>query len=290
MNTSKLIQAEYTSELIPEPLQYAVLLPDGYKERSNMFPLLYFLHGGGGDSSLLVQEQLFFEKLWKNETLPPIVVVTPSVGDSQYMNYRDNSQKWEQLLTGPFLAFLRNTYNLQQDARGTLLFGISMGGLGALRMGFKYPEIFGGLAALEPGVMPSLVWKAEVQQRNLFWRSKEQEEAIYGSPIDKDYWYANNPVSIAVDNAAKIRTSKLAIYLDCGDEDTLLTYEGVEFLHRILWDHHISHEYHLVRGADHVGLFLKERSIEGLAFLGRLLTPPPVDPEVIAFRKQMRGI
>jgi hypothetical protein len=63
MNTSKLIQAEYTSELIPEPLQYAVLLPDSYKERSNMFPLLYFLHWGGGDSGLLVQKQSFFEEL-----------------------------------------------------------------------------------------------------------------------------------------------------------------------------------------------------------------------------------
>jgi len=28
--------------------------------------------------------------------------------------------------------------------------------MGALRMGFKYPEKFGGLAALEPGVDPAL--------------------------------------------------------------------------------------------------------------------------------------
>ena len=60
-----------------------------------------------------------------------------------------------------------------------------------------------------------------------------------------------------------------------------------EFLHRILWDHKIKHEYHLVRGADHVGRTIRPRAMEGLKFLARVLNPPPPDPEAEETRKRL---
>ena len=51
MADSTFIEAEYTSDLVPGPMAYAVLLPDGYQEEEERLPLLYFLHGGGGDST-----------------------------------------------------------------------------------------------------------------------------------------------------------------------------------------------------------------------------------------------
>ena len=62
-----------------------------------------------------------------------------------------------------------------------------------------------------------------------------------------------NPASIATDNAAAIRASGLKIFFDCGDNDYLNLHDGAEFLHRVLWDHGIQHEYRLVHGADHLG-------------------------------------
>ena len=103
-------------------------------------------------------------------------------------------------------------------------------------------------------------------------------EKVYGKPFDPSYWEANNPATIANDNAAKLRAAGLAIYLDVGDEDAFNLNEATEFLHRILTDRKIPHEYHLVRGADHVGLTVRPRSQEGLAFLGLYLKPPPPDP------------
>jgi hypothetical protein len=41
------------------------------------------------------------------------------------------------------------------------------------------------------------------------------------------------------------------------------------------------------RGADHVGLTLRPRTLEGLAFPGRVLNPPPPDPQAEALRKQL---
>ena len=84
-----------------------------------------------------------------------MVVATPSAGRSFYMDYKDGSQKWETFLVTEFLDHLRAKYKVTRERRGTLLFGISMGGMGALRMGFKYPEKFAGLAAMEPGIDPA---------------------------------------------------------------------------------------------------------------------------------------
>jgi len=85
---------------------------------------------------------------------------------------------------------------------------------------------------------------------------------------------ANNPANLAIANADAIRASGLAIYIEAGDEDLFDLHDGAEFLHRVLWDLDISHEYHLVRGADHVGPTLLPRMRRAYAWAGSVLTPP----------------
>ena len=85
---------------------------------------------------------------------------------------------------------------------------------------------------------------------------------------DSLHYKLNNPASIADDNAASIRDSNLLIYLDVGDRDCLNLHDGTEFLHRVLWDHAIEHEYHLIHGADHVGSSLSARMAAVCAWMG----------------------
>jgi S-formylglutathione hydrolase len=273
---SRLVTGEMATDLIPAPLKFTVLLPDGY-ESAPPLPLIYFLHGGNGDNGFLKGLRDVIDAAWAAHTLPKAVVVTPDCGRSFYMDYKDGSHKYETLLTGPFLEHLRKTYRLRRGTRGTYLFGISMGGMGALRMGLKYPDKFGGLAAMEPGVDPVLHWK-DILPRHRFWRAQDLMETIYGKPFDAAYWDANNPATIADANPAKIRASGLQIYLDVGDQDAFGLNEATEFMHQILWKHQIEHEYHLIHGADHLGRTLKPRSSEALQFLGRAIDPPPPDP------------
>jgi S-formylglutathione hydrolase len=287
MATTRLIEAELASGLVPGPVEYAVLLPAGYEENDEAYPLLFFLHGGRGDRSFLTRMRPAIEAVWAAGTLPPVVVVTPSVSRCEYMDYRDGSQKWERFLLTEFPEHLRQSYRLRTDRQGTLLFGISMGGMGGLRVGFKYPDLFGGVAALEPGIEPALAFR-DIQLRDRFWRSDKLFETIFGRPVDEAYWAANNPANIVLAGADRIRSSGLAIYLDCGDEDSFHLNEGTEFLHRILYDRKIPHEYHLVRGADHLGRTLGPRTREGLGFLGRVLSPPPPDPIVEGLRQNIR--
>jgi S-formylglutathione hydrolase len=289
VSASQIVDAKIETKLAPSPVEYAALLPDGYESAKDLLPLLLFLHGGGGDKSFLTRMRSVFDEMWKTGTLPPMVVVTPSAGRSFYMDYKDGSQKWETFIVTEFLDQLRAKYKVTRERRGTLLLGISMGGMGALRIGFKYPEKFAGLVAMEPGIDPVLKWK-DLQPRNKFWRGQELMETIFGKPFDEAYWEANNVATITVAKAEKLRESGLGIYIEVGDEDAFYLHEATEFLHRILWDHKIPHEYHLVRGADHVGRTIRPRAMEGLAFLARILNPPPPDPEAEATRKRLEPL
>lgn len=286
MTTSRLVEADFSSDLLPKPVEYSVLLPPDYDETKEPVPLLYFLHGGGGNRSFLAGIKPLFERLWNEGRLPQLVAVTPSAGRSFYMDYRDGSEKWESLLVGPFLSHVRKSYHARQDRESLFICGVSMGGMGALRLGFKYPELFAGLAALEPGIEPALAFK-DIHFEDRFWRSNELFETIFGKPVDEEHWASNNPANIVTRDAENIRSSKLGIYLECGDEDSFGLHQGTEFLHRILWDNGIPHEYHLVRGADHLGRTLGRRLREALQFIGRLISPPPPDPEVDNLHKMV---
>ena len=106
-----------------------------------------------------------------------------------------------------------------------------------------------------------------------------------------------NPANIAIERAAAIKASGLQIYLEVGDADMFHLDEGNEFLHRVLWDHGIDHEYRQVHGADHLGRTLPGRLRDGLRFLTlHVLEPPPRDTSyavgaaMVAGLKRVNGV
>jgi S-formylglutathione hydrolase len=280
----KLVTGTLATRLIPHPLTYTVLLPDGYDPSGSPLPLLLALHGGDGDRGFLAHQQPSIEKMWRAGTLPKMVVATPDAERSFYMDRKDGSQKWETVILFELVDHLRKEYRITPDRSGLFLYGISMGGMGALRMGFKHPERVGALVALEPGIDPALKW-TDVKPRNRFWRSDELMESVFGKPVDEAYWEANNPANLAIAKSAKIREAGLGIYVDAGDEDMFHLQEAAEYLHRILYDQKIPHEYHLVRGADHLGASLPPRIQDGLGFLARVMQPWKPTPLVTTTRK-----
>jgi S-formylglutathione hydrolase len=266
------IFGQIDSDWVPGPVEYALIAPDGFADMREL-PLVLNLHGGGGDRTRLLAQANLWQRLWSSDTIPPAVVVMPSVTPRGfYMNFKDGSERWEDFLTGPFLEHLHKTYPVTSNPKRVFVTGVSMGGMGALRMAFRYPAKFGAVAALEPGIEPILAF-ADMQAKHRFWRNDDLLHAAFGKPVDEAYWAANNPATMAVNFADNIRTSGLQIYVEAGDEDQFWLYEGAEFLHRILWDQRIKHEYHLVRGADHVGPSMGERLEEAVLFLFRYHKP-----------------
>lgn len=275
-----------SSEKVPGEPGIAVYQPPGYDpHRAEPYPLLLLLHGGNGSE----RDMLYFTDIFDTEILagrlPPVVIATPGAGRSLYMDFKDRSQRWESFILADVLPFLRRSAHVAQGRSGTFLAGISMGGLGALRIAFKHPQLFAAVAALEPAIEPTLEWQG-VGPETRFWRPETVLHPIFGTPVDADYWEANNPATVA--HRDPDRLLDLGIYLEVGDQDTLYLYEGAEFLHRVLFDARLAHEYRLVHGADHVGRSLGPRMANALDFIGRQLSPPGwIDESVAGLRAAM---
>lgn len=279
--TSKAIDASLESDLIPQPVEYTVIVPDGIDPEEKL-PLVLNLHGGGGSREHLKQQKALWDRMWSGKEIPPMVVAMPSVRPRcLYMDFKDGTERWETFVVEPFLQHLRETYPAASDPKQTFLTGASMGGMGSLRMAFRYPDRFGAVAALEPGIEPILSWE-EMRPKHRFWRDNGLFESAYGKPVDGAYWAKNNPATMVTRKADEIRESGLLIYIEAGDEDLFWLYEGTEFLHQILWENKIKHEYHLVRGADHIGPSMGQRMSEAMSFLARTLNPWGPLPAAVA--------
>lgn len=274
------------SSNVPGEVGVAIYAPPGYDAgRAEAYPLLLWLHGGNGSE----KDMLFFKSVFDREIasgrVPPLVIATPSGRRSLYMDYLDGSECWESYILSDVLPLVRRMAHVEASRERTFIGGVSMGGLGSLRIAFKYPELFAGVIALEPAIEAALEWKG-AGDRTRFWRPERALFPMFGNPVDPAYWAANNPATIA--SAAPDRLLDLRIYLEVGDQDSLYLYEGAEYLHRILFDAGLAHEYRLLHGAEHVGPSLLPRVADALGFIGRLLSPPGwIDQSVLGFRSAM---
>ena len=125
---------------------------------------------------------------------------------------------------------------------------------------------------LEPGLRES-----DIGPRNRLHHSAGGPPQLIGPARDAAAWESNNPANRARANAQLIRDSGLAIYLEAAERDFLNAHDGAEFLHRVLWELDVSHEYHLVGGADHGGPSLSPRLRAMFAWFGSLWRPPQPD-------------
>ena len=94
---------------------------------------------------------------------------------------------------------------------------------------------------------------SQITARNRLHHGSGTPVPLIGPQRDADLFAANNPANRAIRSAGRIREPDLAIYIEAGDDDFINVHDGAEFLHRVLWDLDISHEYRLTRGADHGG-------------------------------------
>jgi S-formylglutathione hydrolase len=274
---TKVVDFKLETNLVPSPIKYSVLRPKNYDTSKKSYPLALALHGGGGYMGYLRNQIApIIVDMWERKLLPEMIFVTPHCDRSFYIDYRDGSQKWETFIISELMPHLREQFRISTGPNNTFLTGTSMGGMGTLRLGLKHLDIFGVIIAFEPAIEPALEWK-DIKTRDKRYRGKAIYEEKFGNPVDEEYWKSNNPIYIAKENAKEIRESGLKIYLEVGTEDTLGLFEGVEFLHRVMFDNKIPHEFRHVFGADHVGPSMKERFFNGYSFLNRMITDPYPD-------------
>lgn len=240
----------------------SALLPPGFDRASGAaLPLVIWLHGGGGNREQLPQYRPWLDELIEHGLIPPLVFA--SFSTTPFSGFLGS---WEEFIADELPRAMAERYGTRTDRDGLAVAGISMGGYGALKSAFRSPDRFVAVGAMEPSVEPTLT-SLPNHKRNTWTRGPAPSLSV-----------ADNPARLAHDNAAAIRASGLAIYLEVGDEDYLNLHDGTEFVHRVLWDHDVRHEYHLVRWADHNGASMRPRFAEMMAFIATALAGGRSDP------------
>jgi S-formylglutathione hydrolase len=284
--------SELVSGNLPDVVPYAVITPPNDRG-SEPFPLCLVLVGGGGSRQSLIDCQPLFDTCWSEGWLAPMVFATPSPGMSYYVQDPEQGVRWESFLVEDFIPHLRKTCKVGSDRRSTAITGTSMGGYGALKIAFAHPEQFAAVAVMNPMLEPGYR-DSEIGARNRLHHSSGGPARLVGPARDPELFAANNPANRVKANAGRIRESGLPIYLEVGDNDFVNAHDGTEFLHRVLWDLDISHEYRLVRGGDHGGPTFRPRMRAMFAWLSGVLTATaePSDEERAfgAVRGQLRSM
>lgn len=278
-------RGEMPSASVPSPMTYDLLAPPDVPAGA---PVLVWLPGGDGPAEFAARTAPAFAECWASGALPPLWVVLPHSTRSFWFGGIGTAAAWESMLADELVPHIREVTGAGEVA---LVGGISMGGMGALRVAFRHPRRFLAVAALEPAIESTPEW-ADVPLRDRAYRHDALRE-LFGDPVDGSRFRHNHPIAVMEDHAVEIAASGLAIYLECGDDDMFDLHHGTEVLHRRMFDIGLSHEYRSVRGADHIGRTVGPRIMDALTFLGRALreAQPDREPdrEVAAVVAAVRG-
>lgn len=230
-----------TSKYVPNPVAYCALLPPSYDAQpAHKFPVLYFLHGLGGDHTFLVSAGGWnlIEDAQEQKEITEFVVITPQADSSFYINSKNGKVRYEDFFIRDFIPQMEKHFRLTGTRDGRAIGGVSMGGYGALRFAFKYPQMFVAVIAHMPALLQQL--------------PKGSSEAgltpylgpSFGKPLDEAYWKANTPFVFA--QTANLHGLK--IYFDCGDQDDFGFDAGTKDLDKLLTARHVPHTAHIYPG------------------------------------------
>ena len=237
---------------------YCALLPPSYDAQpAKKFPVLYFLHGLGGDQTFLISSSgwSLIEDAWEQKRFGEFVIITPQAGTSFYVNSRNGRVRYEDFFIREFIPGMEKKFRIANTRSGRAIGGISMGGYGALRFAFKYPQMFAAVSAHMPALLEQLPHGSQNAAFTLFFGT------AFGSPLDEAFWKANTPFVFA--RTAKL--SGLKIYVDCGDRDNYGFDGGARSLDKLLTARHVPHTVHIYPG-EHDWQFVAQHLLESLQF------------------------
>src|SRR5580692_1399186 len=140
------------SKILGHAVQYCVVLPPSYDSSKQAYPVLYFLHGLGSNSEVLINSggMDLINDLWSQKNIGEFLIVTPDAGRSFYINSRDEKVRYEDFFIHEFIPYIEKQYHVRSDREHRGITGVSMGGYGALRFALRYPNLFVAVSAHSP--------------------------------------------------------------------------------------------------------------------------------------------
>ncbi|AMV27398.1 Carbohydrate acetyl esterase/feruloyl esterase precursor [Gemmata sp. SH-PL17] len=195
--------------------------PPGYT-KDQKYPVLYLLHGIGGDENEWARggtPDVILDNLYADQKAVPMVVVLPNGRASKDVTARDPIPKqspafaaFEKDLLTDLIPFIEKTYSVRADRESRALAGLSMGGGQSLNFGL--------------GNLDTFAWVG----------------GFSSAPNTK------RPDDLIKDHAEAAKELRL-LYVACGDKDGLFRIsEGV---HKMLDEKKVPHVWRVIPGGAH---------------------------------------
>ena len=205
VNAVRIETVDLHSQMTGIDLPYSVVLPRGYGLfiARKKYPVLYLLHGHGGDHSSWIGNTSLATYATKFE----MIIVTPEGKDGWYTDSATvDSAKYESYIVKELIPDVESRYRIISERGGRAIAGYSMGGYGALKFGLKYPNVFVFAGSIS-GAFDAPLRNDDASIRR-----------TYGEPgnLVRD---ANNLTKLASLAAGGMMPT---LYFDCGTEDPWL--------------------------------------------------------------------
>ena len=180
-----------------------VFTPQVYEvAKEQRFPVLYWLHGTGGGLPGIPQLAAFFDRAMQEGKIPPMLVVFPNgLASSMWCDSKDGSVPMETIVIRELLPHIDATFRTVAAREGRIIEGFSMGGYGAARLGFKYPQLFGAVSILAGGPL-DLDFAGPRAAGNPAERERILDSTFGG---DLDYYRLQHPITIVQKQAESVR-------------------------------------------------------------------------------------
>ncbi|MFC1716494.1 alpha/beta hydrolase [Candidatus Poribacteria bacterium] len=179
----------------PDTRDVVVYLPPGYAYSKKSHPVIYLLHGHGGDELSIVGELgepltvIVLDGLVKTGVLKKAIIVMPNAnnkyGGSFYLN-SELTGNYEDYIAVELVNYIDNKYRTIRDRSGRAIVGASMGGYGATVLSMKHPETYVVAASLSPPLSFDIISKPLIPEV-----IKENPDGMGGPVPDPEKRYTN---------------------------------------------------------------------------------------------------
>jgi S-formylglutathione hydrolase FrmB len=249
---------QFNSSLVGKTLPYSVVLPRGYRlvsSRRTRYPVLYLLHGWSGHYDSWLTKTALSQYAAEHQ----LIIITPEGENGWYTDSATvSSDQYETYLLNELIPDVDRRYRTIRDRGARAIAGNSMGGYGALKFGFKHPEIF-TLTASMSGALDAA--------------SRTDEASIMQAfgPSNSTQRQANDLQTLAREFPAERMVQLPYFYLDCGRDDAWL--ETNRNFVNIFLERRIVHEYRQMPGG-HIWPYWDRQVREVLRVAAERMVPP----------------
>lgn len=236
----------FESAAAKTPVSYHIYTPELYdQDKERRFPVLYWLHGSSGGLPGIKPLSEFFDEAIRKKKMPPALVVFPNGLElSMWCDSKDGRVPMETVVVKELVPHIDKSFRTLATRNGRILEGFSMGGYGAARLGFLYPETFGAISVLAGGPL-DLEFQGPRARGNPAGRERILKDTFGG---DLEDFKAKSPLT-AVSKAAANQAAKPKVRVAVGSRDFTADLNRAFSEH--LQKHKFEHDFKLVPGIGH---------------------------------------